>query len=78
MAVSNFDRRLERLEQGASSEDVNVIVVHLSPGESDAAKTMKIAEAKHSLGLAEDDLRRVIVVRYGADDGRERGEVENA
>jgi hypothetical protein len=76
--MPNYDKRLERLEQTASSEDANVIVVHLSPGEDDAAKTMKIAEAKHSLGLTDDDPRRVIVVRYGADDGRERTEVENA
>jgi hypothetical protein len=68
----NYGKRLAALEQSSRGEDPNVIVVLLHPGEDDATKAEKIAEAKHALGLAENDTRPVIVVRFGAhDDGRD-------
>ena len=66
---AHIDKRLRALEQSASSEGANVIVVLLSPGAGDVAKSAKIAEAKRSLGLAEDDPRQVMVVIFGADEG---------
>jgi hypothetical protein len=64
----HFDKRLATLEQCSYSEDHNVIVVLLHPGEDDATKAERIVAAKRDLGLAEDDPRRVIVVRFGVDD----------
>ena len=42
-------------------------VVFLSPGDGEAEKAEKIATAKREHGLAEGDVRQVIVVRFGRD-----------
>lgn len=64
----NYDKRLVALEQSSRSENPNVIVVLLHPGEDDAIKNEKIAEAKRERGLQENDPAKVIVVRFGAHD----------
>lgn len=62
----HFDKRLTTLERFAYSENPNVIVVLLHPGEDDAIKAEKIAEARRGRGLHENDPAQVIVVRFGA------------
>ena len=64
----HIDKRLKALEQSSLGENPNAIVVLLHPGEDDATKAAKIAEAKRERGLADNDPCRVIVVRFGADD----------
>ncbi len=62
----NYDKRLAALEQSSLNENPNVIVVLLHPGEGDATKAEKIAEARSERGLHENDAAQVIVVRFGA------------
>ena len=66
----HFDKRLTTLERFAYSESHNAIVVLLYPGEDDATKAAKIATEWRELGLAEDDPRQVVVVRFGGPDGQ--------
>ena len=63
----HFGKRLATLERFAYSESHNVIVVVLHPGEDDATKAEKIAEARRERCLDENDQAQVIVVRFGAD-----------
>ena len=50
----NYDKRLAALEQSSRGEDP-VILVQLHPGEDDATKAEKIAEARRERGLHEND-----------------------
>lgn len=62
----NIDKRLKALEQSSLNENPNVIVVLLHPGEDDATKAEKIADARRERGLQENDTAQVIVVLFGA------------
>jgi hypothetical protein len=66
--MADYESRLEKLEQRATSSDTqNMIVVLVYPGED---RTAKVAEARREHGLGEGDSRRMIVVIFsGAGDG---------
>ena len=71
----NIDKRLKALEQSSLGGDPNVIVVMLDPGEDEATKAEKIAEARRERGLGDNDPCQVIVVLFGADEHGRDGEI---
>ena len=64
--MKNYDKRLECMEHATFTEDQNMVLVFLHPGEDEAAK---VAEAKLEHGLGEDDSGRILVIQFVAVDG---------
>ncbi len=61
-----FDKRLATLEQSSFGDGRNPILVVTDYGDGDAEAAEKVAAAKRQHGIAEDDPRHIIVVRFGA------------